>query len=295
MTDVSLDPGGLSRKAASCPQRTIARAAELAGRGVHFGEPVCMRVLPAPAGSGIVFVRTDLPGAPEVAATLDSLAEEDLLRRTTLRCDGAEVHTVEHFLAAAYVLGITNLRVEIDGAELPFLDGSAHPFAQSLLEAGFVEQEATVETYAPSQPLAFRFNHAEIVVVPATDFRVTFFFSSDNPLLRTQSASFVVTPESFVREIAPARTFAFFHEIELLRRQGLIRGGSLASAVVIGRKAILNNELRYADEPVRHKILDFIGDLALLGKPVVGHFLAWRSGHRANAAFAQFLRKEFEK
>ncbi|MCX7626725.1 MAG: UDP-3-O-acyl-N-acetylglucosamine deacetylase [Candidatus Sumerlaeaceae bacterium] len=295
MMNISFDQAEALRDCRVCPQRTIARMSELVGRGVHFGETVRMRVLPAPPHTGIVFVRIDLPGAPEIPANFESLAQEDLLRRTTLRWHEAEVHTVEHFLAAAYVLGITNLRIELDGSELPFLDGSAQPFAQFLLDAGVAEQEATIETCAPSRPLAFRFDHAEIVAMPATDFRVTFFFSSENPLLRTQSATFVVTPESFIREIAPARTFAFFHEIESLRRRGLIRGGSLASAVVIGRKAILNNELRYSDEPVRHKILDFIGDLALLGKPVVGHFLAWRSGHRANAAFVRFLRKEFEK
>lgn len=276
-------------------QRTIAQERSLTGRGVHFGELVNLRILPAEPNHGIVFARVDLPGAPEVPATLESVAEGDLLRRTTLRANGAEVHTVEHLLSAAYALGVTNLRIELDGSELPFIDGSALPFAELLMEAGLKNQPAEVEVLGANEPIAFRHNHAEIVLMPATDFRVTFFFSSENPLLRTQSASFVITHESYIREVAPARTFAFFHEIEALRRQGLIRGGSLASAVVIGRKAILNNELRFPDEPVRHKILDFIGDLALLGKPVVGHFLAWRSGHSANAAFARFLRKELCK
>ncbi|MGB9692184.1 MAG: UDP-3-O-acyl-N-acetylglucosamine deacetylase, partial [Candidatus Sumerlaeaceae bacterium] len=223
-----------------------------------------------------------------------AVAEDDLLRRTTLRSNGGEVHTVEHLLSATYALGITNLRVELDSSELPFLDGSSAPFAELLSSAGIVDQEAALSVLCPAEAFTFHYQQAEIVVLPATDFRVTFFFSSPNPLLRTQSASFVVTPEAYIREIAPARTFAFFHEIEVLRRQGLIRGGSLASAIVIGRKAIINETLRFPNEPVRHKILDFIGDLALLGKPVRGHFLVWRSGHSANAAFARFFRKELQ-
>jgi len=274
------------------PQRTIGAVREVAGRGLHFGELVRMRIVPASPDSGIVFVRADMPEAPEIPATLDSLAHDDLLRRTTLRWGAAEVHTVEHLLAAAYALGVTNLRVELTASELPFLDGSSLPLAELLCDAGLADQRATIDVLRPQEPLAFRHEFAEITVMPSTDFRVTFFFSSDEPLLRNQAASFVVTPETFVAQIAPARTFAFFNEIEALRRKGLIRGGSLASAVVIGRKAILNETLRFPDEPVRHKILDFIGDLALLGKPVLGHFLVWRSGHRANAAFAQYLRKE---
>ncbi len=288
-------PGPLNTTTTYLPQRTIEHAVNVEGKGVHFGERVRMSIAPAPANHGIVFVRRDLPGAPEIPASLETVAEGDLLRRTTLRRNGAEIHTVEHLLSAAFALGITNLRVELDSSELPFLDGSSAPYARMLLESGIADQDAQLPVLTPTEGLAFQHGHAEIVVLPATDFRVTFFFSSPNPLLRVQSASFVITSETYVREIAPARTFAFFHEIEALRRQGLIRGGSLASAVVIGRKSILNETLRFPDEPVRHKILDFIGDLALVGSPVRGHFLVWRSGHSANAAFAQFFRKETQK
>lgn len=273
-------------------QKTLHRSATLLGKGVHFGEAVRLSVHPAPENHGIVFVRTDLPGSPAVPASLAFLAHDDLLRRTTLRAGSTEVHTVEHLLSAMHVLGVTNARIELDGPELPLLDGSSLPFVDALMSAGLVEQEAVVPILAARRPLAFTHEKAEYAVVPATDFRVTFFFTSAEPLLRSQSASFVITPESYAAEIAPARTFAFFQELEMLRRRGLIRGGSLASAVVIGRKAILNPSLRFPDEPVRHKILDFIGDLALLGCPLRGHFLAWRAGHRANAAFATFLRKE---
>jgi len=273
-------------------QKTIRESFVLQGKGVHGGEHVSMHVLPAPPNHGIVFVRADLPGSPEVKAELDSLSDGDLFRRTTLRRGDAEIHTVEHFLSAVWVFGITNLRVEVTASELPFLDGSALPFVDAISRSGVEEQEGELEVLSPLEPLAFAFNGAEISVVPDTKLRVTFFFTSSQPLLRSQSASFVIAPETYKQEIAPARTFAFFEEIELLRKRGLIRGGSLKSAVVIGRKSILNNSLRFPDEPVRHKILDFIGDMALLNCHVHGHFLVWRSGHSANAAFAKFLRKE---
>jgi UDP-3-O-acyl N-acetylglucosamine deacetylase len=182
--------------------------------------------------------------------------------------------------------------VELDAAEPPFLDGSALPYVRMIREAGIVAQDSDARVVRIPAPLAFRDGDSEISALPSETLRVTFFFSSENPFLRTQAAGFVIDPETFAAEIAPARTFCFFEEIENLRRQGLIRGGSLSSAVVIGKKSIINESLRFPDEPVRHKILDFIGDLALLGFPVAGHFLAWRAGHRVNAAFGQFLRKE---
>lgn len=273
-------------------QRTIFKAVETRGKGLHSGNLSLLRLLPAPAGSGIRFRRIDLQGAPEIPATLDSIGSEELTRCTRISAGGAQVHTVEHVMAAAYALGIDNLIVEIDATETPFLDGSAKPFVELLESAGVVEQQTPVKEVRVKHPLAFRLGSAEVVALPSELLRVSFFFTSDNPLLRTQSASFVITPESFTHEIAPARTFCFIDEIEQLSRCNLIRGGSLASAVVIGRKHILNDSLRFANEPVRHKILDFVGDLALLGKPVKGHFLAWRSGHNVNAAFGNYLRKE---
>jgi UDP-3-O-acyl N-acetylglucosamine deacetylase len=259
---------------------------------VHSGGLTRVRLLPAPDGAGLVLRRMDLAGAPEIPATLDAVVASELERRTTLAAGGARVHTVEHILSAAYGLGVDDMIVELDGPEPPFLDGSARPYVELMQASGLRDLPSTVEPVALARPLGFNFGEAGYTVLPSQDFRVTFFFASDEPLLRRQTAGFVITPESYGREIAPARTFCFFREIEALQRVGLIGGGTLASAVVIGRKAILNESLRFADEPVRHKILDFIGDLALLGKPVTGHFLVARGGHRTNAAFGQFLRKE---
>jgi len=253
---------------------------------------VVMECHPAPAGFGIQFRRRDIPDAPCIPATRAMVVEAELTRRTTLSNGHATVHTVEHLLSAAYALGVDNLLVELDAPEPPFLDGSALPYAEALGDVGMTEQDATISVLTVSSPTTYVLPEAEFSVLPSSELRVTFFFTSDEPLLRNQCATFVVTPDDYLREIAPARTFAFFHEIEALRAAGLIRGGSLASAVVIGRKSILNESLRFPDEPVRHKILDFIGDLALVGTPLTGHFLVWRGGHRVNAMFVEFLRKE---
>ncbi|MBX7246621.1 MAG: UDP-3-O-acyl-N-acetylglucosamine deacetylase [Candidatus Sumerlaeaceae bacterium] len=273
-------------------QRTISKAVSCTGKGVHSGIPVTARFLPAPENNGYTFVRTDLPGKPSIPGSLDAIVEHELARRTTLARGDAKVHTIEHMLSAAFALGIDNMTIEMDGPEAPFLDGSALPFANLLTSAGIAEQDTESTPIAITRPMAFTSGSAEISVVPDEQFRVSFFYTSDEPLLRNQSASYVIEPDAYLREIAPARTFCFFHEIEALRRAGLIRGGNLSSAVVIGRKAVVNSSLRFADEPVRHKILDFIGDVALLGRPLAGHFLAWRSGHQVHAAFGKFLKKE---
>lgn len=216
----------------------------------------------------------------------------ELQRRTTLASGETRVFTVEHVLSAAAGLGISDFVVEMDSPEPPFLDGSAAPFVELLREAQPVETAAPTNPIRLPETVVFQESGAEIVAIPSESFRVTFFFTSNHPRLRAQSASFVLDdPDTYVREVASARTFCFVEEIEAMRASGLIKGASLASAVVIGRKAILNESLRFPDEPVRHKILDFVGDLALLGRPLKGHFLAWRSGHRANALFALHLKR----
>lgn len=264
----------------------------MTGKGVHSGQICHMRLLPGIENSGYIFQRVDLPGRPEIPGRLENLVADALLRRTTLAVGDAKVFTIEHVLSAAAGLGVTNLRIEMNAAEPPFLDGSALPYADALQTAGIAEQGVEALVARIEKPLVFADGDAEIVALPSETFRVTYFFSSAEPLLRSQSATVELTAENYMKQVAPARTFCFFHEIEQLRRANLIAGGNLQSAVVIGRKGILNNHLRFPDEPVRHKILDFVGDLALLGATLRGHFLAWRAGHRVNAAFALHLRKE---
>ena len=273
-------------------RKTIGGTISATGRAVHSGEQTSVSFHPATAGNGIIFRRVDLPGSPEIPARIENVSTDQLLRRTTLAVNGAVIHTTEHILSAAYALGITDIQVNVSGVEPPIMDGSSAPFAEIIEKAGIVELPEAVEPTVIPRPFAFTSDSTEISVLPSEHFEVTFFFSSGNPFLRHQRAHFRITPEAYSKEIAPARTFCFFDEIEPLRAAGLIRGGNLASAIVFGRKHILNPPLRFEDEPVRHKILDFIGDLALLGKPVRGHFLVSRGGHQANAAFTMHLRKE---
>lgn len=274
-------------------RNTLAGEASLSGRGVHSGIPARLTIRPAPPGTGLQFVRTDLPGKPTIPVSYAHLASEELDRRTTLRTAEAAVHTIEHALSAMMAMDIDDAYMDVDAAEPPFADGSSKPFVELICEAGITEiSNSSIEPITIPRPLVFLCNDSEISAIPSDDFRVSFFFNSDHPNLRTQSQTFVVTPDIYREEIAPARTFCFFEEIEMLRRANLIKGANLSSAVVIGRKGILNETLRFPDEPVRHKILDFIGDMALLGAPLKGHFLVWRGGHRVNAAFGKYLIKE---
>lgn len=264
----------------------------ISGRGVHSGVISNLTLCPGEPESGIRFCRTDLPGKPVIPANYDYLVEKELDRRTTLRAGDAVVYTIEHVLSALAALMVDDVIVKMDSSEPPFLDGSSLPYADMINRAGLVSTNKQISPIVIEKPLAFTHGDSEICAIPSAGFRVSFFYNSDHPSLRAQAYSVAITPDSYLKEIAPARTFCFFEEIEGMRKAGLIKGANLASAVVIGRKSILNNALRFTDEPVRHKILDFIGDMALLGTPLQGHFMAWRAGHRVNAAFGKHLQKE---
>lgn len=273
-------------------RNTLGGEISITGRGIHSGIVANLTLCPAEPGSGIRFCRTDLPGQPVIPADYDHLSIDELDRRTTLRSADAAVYTTEHVLSALAAAQIDDAIVKVDSAEPPFADGSALPFIQLIQRTGTVQHGATIQPIVIPRPLAFRFRDAEVCAIPSAEFRVSFYFTSDHPNLRTQANSFAITPDTYAADIAPARTFCFFEEIEQLRRASLIKGANLASAVVIGRKGIINDTIRFPDEPVRHKILDFIGDMALLGSPLQGHFMAWRAGHRVNAEFGLYLKKE---
>jgi len=294
MLDLGFTSGAITEPAPPPPRNrnTLAGSADITGRGLHSGIVSTLSLQPASPGSGYCFRRTDLPGKPEIPVSYNHLALEELDRRTTLSTSEASVHTIEHVLSALVAAQIDDAIIEVDAAEPPFVDGSSLPFARMIEQIGKRSSVIPVEPIVINKPMAFLHGDSEVCAMPAAEFRVTFFFNSTHPNLRAQSHSEAVTSETYLTEIAPARTFCFFEEIELLRRAGLIRGANLASAVVIGRKGIINDSLRFSNEPVRHKILDFIGDLALLGRPLQGHFLAWRAGHRVNAAFGMYLKKE---
>ncbi len=274
-------------------QRTIARPVSFRGKGLHTGAESIVTFCPAPENTGVRFKRTDLPDCPEIPATIAHVIPTDIYRRTTIgNAQGVRVYTVEHLLATFLGLGIDNIVVEVNRSEPPFADGSALPFVETLLEAGIVEQTAARRYYVIDKPIVFAENGIEITALPSEQLIISFFADFANPLIGSQAVNFVIERDTFHHEIAPARTFCFLHEVEELQQQGLIRGGSLKSAVVIGETTILNERLRFDDEIVRHKVLDILGDLYLLGCPIKGHILASKSGHAANINFVKFLRKD---
>lgn len=266
-------------------QTTLASVAQYSGIGLHSGRNVSVMLRPAPAGTGIVFVRTDLSGSPQVKACAANVT--GAMRATTLECGTAKVFTVEHLLAAFAALGVDNCRVDIDAVEPPVADGSALPFVNLIKDVGLVEQEVPAKFITVRQTYAVRQPDKFIAIMPYDGFRISFTSVNPHPLLGVQFADFELTPDVFEKEIAPARTIGFTHEIEALKAQGLALGGSLDNAVVYDRESVLT-PLRYPDELVRHKVLDIIGDLALAGR-VRGHVVAVKSSHALNTELAKLI------
>jgi UDP-3-O-[3-hydroxymyristoyl] N-acetylglucosamine deacetylase len=259
-------------------RRTLKTAVGCTGIGLHSGKPVRLELRPAPPGSGIRFRRTDR--SAEIKAAIGELHRLD--HATTLGREGASIETVEHLLSALFALGVDDALVEIDGPEIPALDGSAAPFVILIHEAGTKPHKQAREFLKILRPVEVVRGAKWARLSPADHFRVSYTIGFDHPLLRHQHASFRISPETFAEEIAPARTFGFLREVETLRRAGLALGGSLENAIVIGETGVLNNKLRFEDEFVRHKILDAIGDLYLLGRPFLAAFSAHKSGHALN-------------
>ncbi|HOZ46390.1 MAG TPA: bifunctional UDP-3-O-[3-hydroxymyristoyl] N-acetylglucosamine deacetylase/3-hydroxyacyl-ACP dehydratase [Candidatus Hydrogenedentes bacterium] len=272
-------------------QKTIANEVSFSGIGLHTGSLTSIVFKPAPPDSGITFHRVDLPDRPAIQADIDHVV--DVSRGTTIGINGAKIHTVEHLLAAAVGLGIDNLAIELDANEIPNGDGSAFPFMNTLKKAGLVEQDAPRKYIVIDKPVFYRQDDATVSVLPADDLRITMTIAYDHVAIGTQYASFTITPETFEKEIAPARTFCFLREVKMLQEQGLIKGGSLDSAVVIGDESILNDELRFPDEFVRHKMLDLLGDLYLLGRRVRGHVIGVKCGHGKNVMFSKQIKKAY--
>lgn len=267
-------------------QRTLRRSITCAGIGLHSGNRVNLTLRPAPADFGIRFRRADLGGL-EIPARIEHVAS--LNYATGLSFAGATVETVEHLLAALVSQGVDNVAIELNTPEVPIMDGSAAPFVYLIQEAG-IRKLSTARRYLKVlRPLSLTRGDKHIAVYPADDFRVTYTISFDHPLLRHQTRSVVVEPAAFAEELAPARTFGFLKDLEMLRQQGLTLGGSLDNAIVLGETGILNNTLRFDDEFVRHKILDAIGDLALVGHPIIGHVVAQRGGHALHTALGAEL------
>lgn len=296
-------------------QQTIKKSVTISGVGLHTGVQTNLTFLPAKPNHGIKFQRIDLPGAPIIDADCDRVV--DVSRGTTLEQSGARVSTIEHTLAALVGLEIDNVMVQIDGPEAPIMDGSSIEFVQVLKEAGYEEQNALKDFFEVQDSIFYRESarHVEIAALPLDDYRVTVMIDYNSPVLGSQHAS-ITNIQQFEKEIASCRTFCFLHELEMLYKNNLIKGGDLNNAIVIvdrviepheleniarmlnkptvevKKEGILNNvELRYNNEPARHKLLDIIGDLALAGRPLKAQILAARPGHAANVAFAKKLKK----
>ena len=272
-------------------QKTLRKDIDCAGIGLHSGVRVAMRMRPAPPNSGIIFRRIDLDGV-EIPARQEYLQRSNLA--TTLANGHATIGTVEHVLAAAAGLGIDNLIVVVEGKEVPILDGSASPFIYLMHEAGIRMQQAPREFIKILEPLRIEEEDKFVAVYPSDRFKISYTIDFEHPLIGEQQQTFVVTPRSFTEQIAPARTFGFLSEVEALHRNGFALGGSMENAVVIGHNSILNNQLRFEDEFVRHKILDAIGDIMLVGAPLLGHVIAYRAGHSLHVGLVETIQKATE-
>jgi UDP-3-O-[3-hydroxymyristoyl] N-acetylglucosamine deacetylase len=262
-------------------QRTLKGEVGCTGLGLHSGEKIKIHVKPAPCNTGIRFVRTDLPDSACIDARFDNVSDTTLA--TSIGCNGTRVSTIEHLMAAFYGLGIDNARVELDGPEVPIMDGSSAPFVYLLKSVGIEEQPEPKRFIVVKKPFKLDDGQRSIRVYPSKELKISYMIEFQHPLLRNQEYELCFSGDDFIREISRARTFGFLKDVQTLKENGLAKGGSLDNAVVIDDFRILNEDgLRYEDEFVRHKILDFIGDLSLSQSPVIGHFVVKKSGHFLN-------------
>jgi UDP-3-O-[3-hydroxymyristoyl] N-acetylglucosamine deacetylase/3-hydroxyacyl-[acyl-carrier-protein] dehydratase len=300
-------------------QKTIKAPFSVIGIGLHTGQKSTLTVQPAEDNHGFKFQRVDVEGEPIINADPDLVV--DTSRSTTLEKNGVKVHTTEHILAALSGLEIDNALIQVDGSEIPIMDGSAYPFVEAINQVGIVEQEADKDYFIVTENLTYEDadRHTEMLLVPQDEFRLTVMVDYNSPVLGTQHAHMYHTGE-FETEISKCRTFVFLRELEVLAKNGLIKGGDLDNAIVLVDKplpqekvdeiadllgkphmkveeaGVLNNlTLHFQNEPARHKLLDIIGDLALVGKPIKGHVLAARPGHKGNVDFAKIIKKEIKK
>lgn len=268
-------------------QYTIKSAVPLSGVGLHTGISVNMKLLPGEPNAGVRFRRVDLPESPEIPARVEHVIRAN--RGTSVAVGDVIVHTIEHLMAALMGLGVDNVVVELDGEEIPLMDGSARVFVDAIQSAGLARQNAPTRQFIIREPIHLVDGDRTLIAMPASDFYVSETVSFPDPAVGTQYATFRLTPEDFVAQVAPARTFGFVSEADQLKKDGMIKGASLENAVVYENGKLLSGPLRFPDEPVRHKILDLVGDLALLGRRPRGRFFAVRSGHAINVRFVKLM------
>ncbi len=274
-------------------QRTLAREVSIQGSALHTGESVTLTIKPAPVDHGIVFKRVDLSGAPSLRPRVDQVT--DLVRATTIQSGHAKIHTVEHVLSALHGCGVDNVLIEMNASEPPILDGSAKPFVDLLMQGEPVEQDKDREYFVLEEPVSVQRGNSSIIALPHDGLKITC-TSADDRGIHTQHLTLTIDPDVFMTQVAAARTFTIYEDIEELLKLGKIKGGSLDCAVVIRGDKILSKEgLRFKDEFVRHKILDIIGDIVLLGLPLKAHIVATRPGHAINAELTKVLAEKLEE
>ena len=273
-------------------QRTLKKPVNFTGVGVHSGETVNLTINPAPPNYGINFKRVDLPAQPMIKAHFNRVVDTSLATVIGEDAEGCIVSTIEHVMSCLAGLSIDNVIIEIDGHETPIMDGSAALFTRKIKEAGIIDQDAPRMYFVIREPIILEKDGKSVKLYPADKFKITYTIDFDHPAIGTQTLSINLTEKTFEEDICSARTFGFLHELEYMKFYGLAKGGSLENAVVIDENGIINDGgLRFADEFVRHKILDCIGDFSLLGMPIIGHAILYKSGHLFNHEFL----KEFFK
>lgn len=276
-------------------RKTLNKEIQYNGIGLHKGEEIKMKLIPAKSG-GIIFKRVDLEsGKNEISMDIENTF--DLTRGTNLKNEfGAAVYTIEHFLSTLYITGITDLIVELDGNELPIGDGSARVFLEIIESVGVQELEEEVKEIEIKTPINLTVGDKHIVALPYDGYKITYTIKFNHTFLKSQMLEVVLDMESYKNEIANARTFGFDYEIDYLKKNNLALGGTLDNAIVVKKDGVLNpNGLRFEDEFVRHKILDLIGDLKVLNSPIKGHIIAIKAGHALDIEFAKLLKKQEEK
>jgi len=277
-------------------QKTISKEISVSGIGLHTGNITNLTLRPAPVDSGIKFIRTDLPDRPVIPALCENVL--GVIRGTTIGIqENIVVYTIEHLLASLCGLGIDNIEILLDNNEPPVFDGSAYPFVELLTKSGIVEQDKPKNYIVIDKPIKYtafdKNNPVEICAYPSDELKIDYQIVYEHPLVSTQQIELKITPENFIKEISHSRTFCFDYEIEALKSRGLAKGGGLENTLVIGIDKIHNKEkLRYPDEFVRHKLLDLLGDIYLLGRPLKAHIVAKRAGHKHNINFVKLIKKE---
>ena len=273
-------------------QKTLAGKAKYEGIGLHSGEQTSMTFCPAEENTGIYFQRIDLPGQPKIPALVESVF--DTSRSTNIALGDAQVLTVEHVLAALRACEVDNCLIELKGIEPPVADGSSREFIRMIESCGIIEQESTVSTRSLENPVYLSLGDIHLIALPSDEYRISYTLHyPETQAIKSQYISLLINEENFKKEIADCRTFSLYHEVSYLIDKGLIKGGSLENAVVIKDDAIMSKEgLRFFDEMVRHKVLDLIGDLSLVGFPFKAHIIAICTGHATNVAFAKKIKNQ---